>query len=351
MLVKTMKQIIDQLRQTRKASKQDLHDLLCKMSEEDREYLYAQARAVAQSVYGNKIFIRGLIELSNYCKNDCFYCGIRNSNKKVERYRLTKEDILECCKDGYELGFRTFVLQGGEDLYYNDEIMCDIIQTMRQLYPDCAITLSLGEKSKETYEKYYQAGANRYLLRHESSDAKHYAKLHPQSMQLQTRIQCLYDLKAIGFQCGSGIMVGSPYQKVEYLVEDILFLEKLQPAMIGIGPYLPHVDTPFHDKEKGSLQQTLDLLAILRLKHPAALIPSTTALATIASSGRQKGVLAGANVVMPNLSPLSHRKQYSLYNDKACMNAEAKEGLALLKKQMAEIGYLVVEERGDVKDA
>lgn len=345
-----MKQLIDQLRLNKTLSKEAFFDLLTNLTESDREYLYAQAREVAQSVYGNKIFIRGLIEVSNYCKNDCFYCGIRNGNQNVERYRLHKADIMECCQEGYALGFRTFVLQGGEDLYYNDEIMCDIISTIRKRYPDCAITLSLGEKSKETYQKYYDAGANRYLLRHESSNASHYAKLHPKDMHLATRMQCLYDLKAIGFQCGSGVMVGSPFQKVEHLVEDILFLEKLQPAMIGIGPYLPHKDTPFHDQAKGSLTRTLDLLAILRLAHPSALIPSTTALATIAATGRQKGVLAGANVVMPNLSPLSHRKQYSLYNDKACMHAEAKEGLSILKEQMEQIGYQVVEERGDFKD-
>lgn len=345
-----MKQLIDQLRLNKTLSKEAFFDLLTNLTDDDREYLYAQAREVAQSVYGNKIFIRGLIEVSNYCKNDCFYCGIRKGNQNVERYRLYKADIMECCQEGYALGFRTFVLQGGEDLYYNDEIMCDIISSIRKRYPDCAITLSLGEKSKETYQKYYEAGANRYLLRHESGNASHYAKLHPKDMHLETRIQCLYDLKAIGFQCGSGVMVGSPFQKIEHLVEDILFLEKLQPAMIGIGPYLPHKDTPFHDQKKGSLTLTLDLLAILRLAHPAALIPSTTALATIAATGRQKGVLAGANVVMPNLSPLSHRKQYSLYNDKACMNAEAKEGLSILKEQMEQIGYQVVEERGDFKD-
>ena len=345
-----MKQIIDALRQNKTASSEQLRLLLSNLTQEDREYLYAQAREVTQQVYGNKIFIRGLIELSNYCKNDCFYCGIRNGNKKVERYRLSKEDIMECCEDGYALGFRTFVLQGGEDLYYNDEIMCDIISSIRQSYPDCAITLSLGEKSRDTYQKYFDAGANRYLLRHESSNEEHYNKLHPSSMKLATRKQCLYDLKDIGFQCGSGIMVGSPYQSIDCLIEDIQFLEHLQPAMIGIGPYLPHVDTPFHDQKKGSLVQTLDLLAILRLLHPSALIPSTTALATVASDGRIKGVLAGANVVMPNLSPLSHRKQYSLYNDKACMNAEAKEGLATLRQQMQSIGYCVVEERGDYKD-
>lgn len=314
---------------------------------EVRAYLAHKARAVAHRYYGNRVYTRGLIEFSNYCKNDCYYCGIRKSNVKAQRYRLEKEDILACCKEGYALGFRTFVLQSGEDGWYTDERMVDIISSIRKAYPDCAITLSLGEKSKETYQKYYDAGANRYLLRHETSNPQHYAKLHPADMSNAKRKQCLWDLKAIGFQTGCGIMVGSPYQTLEHLAEDLQFIKKLQPEMVGIGPFLPHQDTPFAQEHKGSMEMTLLLLSILRLILPDVLLPATTALGTIHPTGREQGILAGANVVMPNLSPTSVRKKYMLYDDKICTGDESAQCRQCLSKRMADIGYQIVTDRGD----
>lgn len=344
-----MKELIHRLRETRKLQPDEYKQLLTSLTKEEQEYLFLNAREVSQEQFSNGIFIRGLIELTNYCRNDCYYCGIRRSNDKAQRYRLTKEEVLESCEEGYRLGFRTFVMQGGEDDSYTPKVMVDIIKSIREQYPDCAITLSLGEKDYDTYKQYYDAGANRYLLRHESINAEHYASLHPQGMTIQTRSECLFNLKKIGFQTGSGIMVGSPNQTIDNIVEDILFLEELQPQMIGIGPYLPHKDTPFKDKEKGSLELTLIVVAILRLMHPYALIPSTTALATIADDGRDRGILAGANVVMPNLSPIRFRKKYLLYNDKACMDDEAAESLASLQKRLEKIGYTISYDRGDFR--
>lgn len=343
------REIVDRLKEKRTLQDEEYKILLQTKDVQEQAYLHKVARDVCQSIYGNGIFIRGLIEISNYCKNDCYYCGIRKSNHHVKRYHLNKEEILLACKQGYELGFRTFVMQGGEDGSYDDHMMVDIIKSIRKAYPDCAITLSLGEKSKEMYQQYYDAGANRYLLRHETICESHYNQLHPSNMQIQNRVQCLWELKEIGFQVGSGIMVGSPYQSIDHIVEDIHFLEQLQPQMIGLGPYLPHKDTPFKDEAKGDEQVTINLLAIMRLMHPQALIPSTTALATISDDGREKGILAGANVVMPNLSPVKHRESYSLYNDKANMNAEAAESLHLLEARLQKIGYTISYDRGDYK--
>lgn len=343
-----MREIINRL-----VKEQDVNDeeLLCLFSlqEKDRKYLHAQARKKAQSIFGNKIYVRALIEISNYCKNNCYYCGIRNENKNLHRYRLTKDEILTCAKQAYDLGFRTLVLQGGEDLYFNDDTLCEIIHALRDRYPDCAITLSLGEKEASSYQKYYEAGANRYLLRHETIVESHYNALHPQSMSLDHRIHCLKELKRIGFQTGAGIMVGSPYQKKEYLIKDIRFLQELQPEMIGIGPFLPHHDTPFKEEAKGSLEDTLSLLSILRLLFPQVLLPATTALGTIQEGGREAGILAGANVVMPNVSPQTFRKDYSLYDNKICTDEEAIEGLEKLQERLAKIGYEISWQRGDYR--
>jgi len=314
----------------------------------DKE-LFSLADEVRREIYGTDVYIRGLIEVSNICKNDCFYCGIRKSNEKVERYRLTKEEILECCHEGYELGFRTFVMQGGEDGYYTDDRMCNIIEEIKKNYPDVAITLSLGERSYESYKRMFDAGADRYLLRHETAICEHYEKLHPENMRLETRRECLFNLKDIGYQTGSGFMVGSPYQTTENLVADLRFLQELGPHMIGIGPFITHKDTPFCDFSSGTLELTLRMVAILRLMFPKSLLPSTTALGTIHPNGREMGLMAGANVVMPNLSPVRHRKSYSLYDNKICTDSEAAEGLALLKKQVEAAGYRVVSARGDAK--
>ena len=313
------------------------------------ENLFAAADKKRREIYGDEVYIRGLIEFTNYCKNNCYYCGIRRDNRNAERYRLDKEDILACCDEGYRLGFRTFVLQGGEDPYYTDKMLCDIISEIRSRFKDCAITLSVGEKPKESYKSFFDAGANRYLLRHETASEAHYKKLHPESMSLETRKQCLFDLKEIGFQVGSGFMVGSPYQTTENIIEDIRFLQKLQPDMIGIGPFISHEETPFSSFENGGMELTLRLISILRLIFPYALIPSTTALGTINPQGRELGLKAGANVVMPNLSPVNVRKLYTLYDNKICTGEEAAQCKGCLETRVKSAGYRIVNDIGNVK--
>ncbi|MGE4283211.1 MAG: [FeFe] hydrogenase H-cluster radical SAM maturase HydE [Clostridia bacterium] len=344
-----MRSLIDKLRSEKVLDKEEFITLLNCSKKEDIEYLFATSRVIADEFFGKKIFIRGLIEFSNFCKNDCYYCGIRKSNLNAERYRLEKDEILSCCKQGYELGFRTFVLQGGEDLWFSDEKMIDIVSEIRNTYQDCAITLSIGEKTYEQYLNLYNAGANRYLLRHESANAEHYSKLHPPGLNAQNRQRCLDDLKKIGYQVGTGFMVGSPYQTVENLVDDLLFIKKLEPQMIGIGPFISHKDTPFLKFPSGKLELTLILIGILRLMLPNALIPSTTALGTIHPDGREMGILAGANVVMPNLSPVGVRKKYLLYDNKICTGEEAAECRSCLQSRMKKIGYEIVVDRGDFR--
>lgn len=344
-----MRQWIDKLRKERTLRPEEFRQLLTECDGDSLRYINKQAQEVSLAHFGNRIYIRGLIEVSNRCRNNCYYCGIRKGNPTIERYQLTIESILDCCKQGYELGFRTFVLQGGEDPALTDERIEKIVSTIRQSYPDCAITLSLGEKSRETYERLFGAGANRYLLRHETYNELHYQQLHPAEMSCRQRLQCLWDLKEIGYQTGTGIMVGSPGQTVEHLIQDILFIEKLRPEMIGIGPFLPHHDTPFAQSPSGTVEQTLLLLSIFRLMHPPALIPATTALATLTPDGRERGILAGANVVMPNLSPREERKKYNLYNNKASLGAESAEGLNILQQQLEGIGYQISFSRGDYK--
>lgn len=339
--------LIEKLEAQGMLSKEEFLALLSSLTEEDQEFLRDKARKIAVKHFGNKIYTRGLIEFTNYCKNDCYYCGIRRSNASVERYRLTKEEILDCCKQGYELGFRTFVLQGGEDGSYSDEDMVDIIKAIKQDYPDCALTLSIGEKSYDSYLKYYEAGADRYLLRHETANEEHYRKLHPEKMNLQVRKQCLKNLKEIGYQVGAGFMVGSPYQTLENIVEDLIFIKELSPEMVGIGPFLPHHDTPFADQPKGTMEQTLILISIIRLMIPNALIPATTALGTVNPNGRELGILYGANVVMPNLSPTKVRKKYLLYDNKICTGDEAAECRFCLSRRMKKIGYELAVDRGD----
>lgn len=338
---------IKRLREQATLTDEELIQLLESHDTRVLEDLYRSAREVREQTYGKAVYIRGLIELTNICRNDCYYCGIRRSNKEVPRYRLSEEDVLACCSEGYRLGFRTFVLQGGEDPYWSESRIVSLVGKMRSAYPDCAITLSLGEWRREAYEQFYNAGANRYLLRHETFDPEHYGQLHPEAMSALERQDCLRQLKSIGFQTGTGIMVGSPGQRIEHLIQDIRFIEDLRPEMIGIGPFLPHKQTPFADEQAGSLDLTLKLLAIFRLMHPKALIPSTTALATLHPEGRIKGILAGANVVMPNLSPKQQRSKYQLYNNKAALGAEAAEGLALLEEQLEGIGYHLSHLRGD----
>ncbi len=342
-----MKNLIDKLEKNQILSKEEFVRLLAISEKDDIDYLTERAKCIRDDIYGKRVFIRGLIEISNYCKNDCYYCGIRRSNKNAQRYRLSKEQILSCCENGYELGFRTFVMQGGEDAFFKDEVVCDIVSSIKERYPDCAVTLSLGERSTESYRKMKEAGADRYLLRHETFDNTHYNKLHPVELDPENRKRCLRDLKALGYQTGTGIMVGSPYQTLENIAEDLLFIKELNPEMIGIGPFIPHKDTPFKNFESGTMEMTLRLISILRLLCPKALIPATTALGTISAQGREKGILAGANVIMPNLSPKEDRKKYMLYNDKLSDGEEAAEGLNKLKESMRKIGYEIVEDRGD----
>lgn len=316
-----------------------------------REVYESQAAALAKKIreehFGNQIYVRGLIEFTNYCKNDCYYCGIRRSNRNAERYRLTMEQILECTDIGYELGFRTFVLQGGEDGYYTDERLEEIIKAIKEKHPDCALTLSLGERSRKSYELFYQAGADRYLLRHETADAGHYQRLHPEEMSYEHRMNCLKELKAIGYQVGCGFMVGSPGQTEETLAEDMLFIQEFQPHMVGIGPFVPHHETPFGREPGGTVEDTLYLLSLIRILEPTVLLPATTALGTIDPRGREKGILAGANVVMPNLSPTNVRKKYELYDNKICTGDEAAECRSCLSNRMKTIDCELVIHRGD----
>lgn len=324
-------------------------DLVEAYAPETAAYAAELAVPLRQAVYGKAVFVRGLIELSSYCKNDCLYCGIRRSNASAERYRLTPEQILDCCERGHEMGFRTFVLQGGEDPTLADEAVSDLLHAIKGRYPDCAVTLSLGERSRESYQVLFDAGADRYLLRHETADAAHYARLHPRSMSFEHRMQCLRNLKEIGYQVGCGFMVGSPWQTPETLAKDLKFIEELRPAMCGIGPFVPHHATPFAEREAGTVGLTCYLLSLLRLIDPTLNIPATTALGTIDPRGREKGIQAGANVVMPNLSPRDVRKKYELYDNKICTGEEAAECRGCLARRMESIGYRVVVDRGDAR--
>ncbi len=343
--------LLDRLGRERRLAAEEYEELVRTLSREEaageREELFARARRVREAVYGKKVYIRGLVEVSNVCRNDCYYCGIRKSNGHAVRYRMDQEEILECCREGYRLGFRTFVFQGGEDPAMTDQVVETLVAAVHREFPDCAITLSLGEKERESYQRFFDAGASRYLLRHETASPEHYRRLHPPSMSWEHRVQCLRDLKEIGYQVGCGCMIGSPFQTAEHLAEDLKFMERLQPEMVGIGPFISQKDTPFRDFPGGGLTRTLVMLGLIRLLLPRVLLPATTALGTIDPEGRQKGILAGANVVMPNLSPPVRRKQYMLYDNKLGTGEESAEGLALLKAQMQSIGYQVVTDRGD----
>lgn len=346
-----MRHLIQKLTQTGDLSDSELLTLLQNIGQPDfdahRQLLFDNAKAAAVGTFGNKIYVRGLIEFTNYCKNNCYYCGIRAGNARALRYRLTPEDIFECCREGYRLGLRTFVLQGGEDMTFSALDIRDIVAFIHRQFPDCAITLSIGERSPEDYQMWFDAGANRFLLRHETADTDHYRQLHPNPLSLEHRMACLRTLKAIGYQTGTGFMVGSPGQTARCLVKDLRFIKMLGPEMIGIGPFIPHKDTPLGAEPAGTLKQTLILIAILRLMHPQALIPATTALGTIAENGREQGILCGANVVMPNLSPSPVRKKYMLYDNKLSDGAEAAQNLNTLNRRFKAIGYEIDFSRGD----
>lgn len=344
-----MKARIDKLAADRNLNDRDLLALITMDDGEADRYLAKRAAQVRDRIYGNRVFIRGLIEFTNYCRNDCNYCGIRRSNRNCSRYRLTKEQILHCCEAGYGLGFRTFVLQGGEDPWFTRERITELVRAIKGNFPDCALTLSVGEKDRETYQEWFDAGADRYLLRHETADADHYASLHPKELSLENRMRCLRDLKEIGYQTGCGFMVGSPGQTPELIMKDLRFIQQFKPQMVGIGPFIPHKDTMYREEPAGSAALTLRLLAILRLMLPDVLLPATTALGTVLGDGRQQGMLHGCNVVMPNLSPEDVRGKYALYDNKLSFGAEAAESVQLLKTSMASIGHQVVADRGDWK--
>lgn len=342
--------IIDKLIQDHRLSREEYIRLLALAEDPSAtERLKEEADRLRRRYYGDKVYTRGLIEFTNYCKNDCYYCGIRRGNANAKRYRLTKEEILGCCENGYGLGFRTFVLQGGEDSYFTDERLEDIVRSIKARYLDCAVTLSVGERSFASYARLREAGADRYLLRHETASEEHYGKLHPPQMRLAERKACLYHLKELGYQVGAGFMVGSPGQTEQDIAEDLLFLKELKPQMVGIGPFIPHHDTPFAGEKAGSVELTLFLLSVIRIMLPKVLLPATTALGTLDPKGREKGLEAGANVVMPNLSPVEDRKKYELYDHKICTGEEAAECRACLARRVEAAGYRIVEERGDAR--
>lgn len=343
------KQLLEKLEAEKRLEHNEWVTLLSSFDEREACYAAEKARNIAQHVFGKKVYFRGIVEFSNICKNDCFYCGIRRSNSEVSRYRLTKEEIMLCCEEGYENGFRTFVLQGGEDGFFTDERLCGIIREIKGRFPDCAVTLSVGERSRESYEKLYSAGADRYLLRHEAASSALYSRWHPSELSLDNRKRCLYDLKSIGYQTGCGFMVGAPYQTAEDIAVDMEFIKEFHPAMVGIGPFIPHKSTPFAQFGAGSVELTLFTMSLCRIMQPDVLLPATTALGTAAQDGRIRGVLAGCNVVMPNLSPAAVRKKYMLYDGKAGTEDTAASGIAKLRRQMDSIGYEVVCGRGDWK--
>ena len=342
-----MTELVEKLYRTSDLTDEELKSLIEADSEDVAELLRKRAGEVRRLHYGRKVFLRGLIEVSSYCKNDCLYCGIRRSNKDADRYRLSREDILACCENGYGLGFRTFVMQGGEDSFFTDDFMCSVISEIKEKYPDCAVTLSLGERSYDSYKRMKEAGADRYLLRHEAASEELYSKLHPAEMSLAHRKECLFQLRELGYQVGAGFMVGAPYQTTDHIIADLRFLQELRPQMIGIGPFVPHHNTPFAEERGGTLALTLRLLGILRLMFPKVLLPATTALGTIAPNGRELGLKTGCNVVMPNLSPVKVRKKYDLYDNKICTGEEAAECRGCLQRRIESAGYEVSAERGD----
>ncbi|HBB71222.1 MAG TPA: [FeFe] hydrogenase H-cluster radical SAM maturase HydE [Ruminococcus sp.] len=342
-----MTEIVEKLYRTGDLTDSELKSLIETGDKAAADLLRERADEVRRQHYGDKVFLRGLIEISSYCKNDCLYCGIRRSNKDADRYRLSREQILACADEGYRLGFRTFVMQGGEDAFFTDDMMCGIIRDIKTAHPDCAVTLSLGERSRESYRKMREAGADRYLLRHEAASEPLYRQLHPEEMSLSNRKECLFTLKELGYQVGAGFMVGAPGQTTEHIIADLRFLRELQPQMIGIGPFVPHHSTPFAQEPGGTLELTLRLLGILRLMFPEVLLPATTALGTISPVGRELGLKTGCNVVMPNLSPVNVRKKYDLYDNKICTGEEAAECRGCLQRRISSAGYMVSSERGD----
>ena len=341
------RELIAVLEREHRLSGAEYAELIRGRDEEAAALLAERAAELRRFIFGDKVYLRGLIEISSICRNNCLYCGIRRDNRQAERYRLTREEILSCADEGYTLGFRTFVLQGGEDPFFTDAVLCGIVSALKERHPDCAVTLSMGERSRESYQALYDAGADRYLLRHETADDAHYAKLHPEEMSFENRMRCLRELKEIRYQAGCGFMVGSPFQTPETLAKDLKFIETFRPEMCGIGPFIPHRNTPFRDETPGTLELTLFLLSVIRLILPEVLLPATTALGTIHPRGRELGILAGANVVMPNLSPVIVRKKYELYDNKICTGEESAQCVNCLAARLEAVGCHPAVDRGD----
>ncbi len=339
--------LIKKLTEEHSLSLEEYEHLILNRDADAQKLLAENAVAERKKIYGTDVFIRGLIEFTNFCKNNCFYCGIRAENSKCVRYRLSEEEIISCTDEGWALGYRTFVLQGGEDPYFTDERLCSIVLKIKARHPDCAITLSIGERTKESYRRLFEAGAERYLLRHETASEEHYKKLHPKEMSFKNRMQCLYDLRETGFAVGAGFMVGSPFQTAENLANDLKFIETFKPEMCGIGPFIPHKETPFKDYPAGSVDLACYLLSIIRLIHPPVLLPATTALATLSNDGREKGLQSGANVIMPNLSPVKVRGKYTLYDGKVCTGEESAQCRRCMESRIKSVGYRIVTGRGD----
>ena len=340
--------LIHELAERHSLSVDEYESLIVNRSEDSARLLRSLAVKERVKIYGHDVYVRGLIEVSNICRNDCYYCGIRRSNTHCKRYRLSPEEILACADEGYALGFRTFVLQGGEDSYFTDERLGCIVRTIKARHSDCAVTLSMGERSRESYAYLRECGADRYLLRHETADNNHYSQLHPSEMSYSHRMQCLRDLRELGYAVGCGFMVGSPFQTTRHIAQDLKFIEEFSPEMCGIGPFIPHKDTPFCVYPAGTLELTCYLLSVIRLIYPPVLLPATTALGTIDPMGREKGIMSGANVVMPNLSPVNVRKKYELYDNKICTGEESAQCRECLNNRMKAIGYEIVTCRGDI---
>lgn len=342
-----MQNLIDRLFQGERLTRAAFQALVRCEDQDALELLFQRAKERTEEVFGNHVYIRGLVEISSYCKQDCFYCGLRCSNQKAQRYRLSPDEILATCEKGYEMGFRTFVLQGGEDDYYTDEAMCELIREICLSCPGSAVTLSLGEKRKQSYEAFRKAGASRYLLRHETATAEHFSRLHPPGQRLETRMEALATLKDLGFQVGAGFMVGAPFQTPEHMAENLYFLQEFRPHMVGIGPFIPHQDTPFGKYPAGDSSQTVKMIAITRGILPGALIPATTALATLSKDARMRALQGGANVVMPNLSPNEVRVKYNLYNNKLSTGTESAQMLVALREELERYGRKMDLSRGD----
>jgi biotin synthase len=320
-------------------------DIIKWLKADDAAELFAMADDIRKRYFKDEVHIRGIIEFSNYCMKNCFYCGLRRDNKTIERYRISEDEIIDTALKAGELGYKTILLQSGEDGGYTIEGLCAIIKRIRSNL-DCAITLSLGEKSFDEYRSLRDAGADRYLLRFETSDRGLFNKLKPDS-SYENRLDCIKNLKKLGFQVGSGFMVGLPGQTYEILADDILLLRELDLDMIGIGPFLSHHNTPLGNSASGTLDLTLRALAIIRILMPDVHIPATTAMGTVEKGGREKALQCGANVIMPNVTPIKYRKYYEIYPNKICIDDAPSDCRACIEGMLKSLGRAAATNKGD----